>query len=60
MQAIVLSAREQAAVLAGLRLIQAIETENLSQDIMDIMTDGGTLNALAPDDIDELCTRINR
>lgn len=53
---------ELAAVLAGLRLLQKHleDGPSLPDGIQDILTNGGTLTSLAPEDIDELCLRMNR
>ncbi len=52
-----LDARELAAILAGLRIIQA---QGVPDEIDDVATDGGAFDVLDDDDIDDLCERINR
>lgn len=60
-----LDAAERATVLAGLRALQHYLTHGVWPDpvrtraIIDVATDGGTLTNLAPEDIDELCERLN-
>ena len=62
-----LSRRELAAILAGLRLLQAQYSpeagerpnENAGADIQQIATDGGTVQPLSSTKIDELCERLN-
>ncbi|BCJ91831.1 hypothetical protein IZ6_25660 [Terrihabitans soli] len=51
--------RELASILAGLRLLQQTHVLSLSNDIINIMTDGDQLVPLSPAEIDELCERIN-
>ena len=59
--------RETAAVLAGLRMLQArrlgvvtIAGSDLEASIDDIETDGGGLEAMGADEIDDLCERLNQ
>jgi hypothetical protein len=57
-----LDEREAAAVLAGLRLLQAELANNGGQglgDISDVLDNSGTVDPLEPDEIEELCERIN-
>ena len=54
-----LSREELAAVLAGLRLLQATEDEDLSPGITGIFTDMGRLPGLTGEEINELCERLN-
>lgn len=58
--------RESAAILAGLRLLQAlrndeITTKDADMDVAidDIESDGGNFEVLTSDEIDELCERVN-
>lgn len=53
--------RRVSVVLAGLRLVQALdELRHVPCGIEDdILTDGGTLEPLDADEIDELCERLN-
>lgn len=57
----ILDNREFAAVLAGLRLVQAElpRSEFLPQGVHDIFDDGETLTPLTEDEIDTLCERLN-
>ena len=48
---------ELAAILAGLRLLQA--TPALPEEIEEIATDCGDFQRLDPEQIDDLCERIN-
>jgi hypothetical protein len=56
-----LGERELAAVLAGLRLVQAEmgRGEFLPQGVHSIFDDDGTITPLDTDEIDALCERIN-
>jgi hypothetical protein len=59
-----LDERETAAALAGLRLLQReIESPDygswFGSDIQTIYTNDGQLEGLDPDEIDELCERLN-
>lgn len=55
-----LDARELAAVLAGLRLLQnTLDPRPGAEDVADILTDSGRLDPLDADAIDELCERLN-
>lgn len=58
---ITLDRQELASVLAGLRLVQAelARGEYLPQGVHDIYDDGGTIEGLSDDQLDELCERIN-
>ncbi len=57
--------RENAAILAGLRLLQAMRenrlgtTAQIDRDIDDVESDGGSLEVLSVEEIDDLCERIN-
>lgn len=57
-----LNHRELAAVLAGLRLIQAElpRGEFLPQGVQSVFDDEGTLEPLSVDEIHTLCERLNR
>lgn len=61
MTTITLNTRELAAVLAGLRLVQAElpRSEFLPQGVHDIFDNGGTITPLTEDEIDSLCEAIN-
>jgi hypothetical protein len=51
--------RERDAILAGLRMVQqAIEGNAPAMD-EDVFTNGGDHEGLDPDEIDELCERLN-
>lgn len=52
-----LTKRELATVLAALRHWQASDVYNI--DLLDISTDGGTLEALTAAEIDDLCEELN-
>lgn len=56
-----LSARERAAVLAGLRLLQSYLADDLRapEGIDLILTDGGAFRPLSIEAIDDLCARLN-
>lgn len=63
----VVTDRQLAAILAGLRLYQALQasgptaiTAEVINDVADIGTDGGSLKALTAEQIDVLCERLNR
>ena len=60
----VLGGRELAAVLAALRMLQGemeAEANDGNQFLAgDVLTDGGTLDPMTPNEIDALCERINR
>lgn len=51
--------RELATILAALRCYQATDDGHGNLSLYDIATNGGTLDALTLDEIDELCERIN-
>ncbi len=51
--------REITSILAGLRLLQSTPFHQLPDDILQIVTDGGILEALSNDEIDDLCEKIN-
>lgn len=55
------SEREVAAILAGLRLIQAElpRGEFLPQGVQGIFDNGGDIEPLSEDEIDELCEKVN-
>lgn len=57
------SPQELGAILAGLRALEAINTANLNlktfEGIKDVATGGGEFKALTPEEIDDLCIRIN-
>jgi len=62
--AVALNDREISAVLAGLRMLQyaidnATSYGGLHEDIIDISSNGGTLEPLGSEEIDELCERVN-
>jgi len=53
--------RELGTILAGLRLWQEyLQEKEFSPDHMDIATNIGMFEPLSPDEIDELCERINQ
>jgi hypothetical protein len=53
--------RELGTILAGLRLWQEyLQSKEFSPDHMDIATNIGMFEPLSPDEIDELCERINQ
>jgi hypothetical protein len=56
-----LDRRSTAAVLAGLRVLQAniVNLPEIDANIHDILTDGGNVEALNGADIDLLCDQIN-
>lgn len=55
-----LDEREIATILASLRAAQAVQQhEPLAPEIMDIATNGGTLEPLDDGEVDDLCERIN-
>lgn len=55
-----LDARDLAAVLAGLRLLQnKVDPRTYGEDVDEILTDGGRLEPLDLDAIDQLCERLN-
>jgi hypothetical protein len=51
--------RELGAVLAGLRTLQAGIENGLTEGVQDVMTDGGTVEPLDVEEIDDLCVRLN-
>lgn len=53
-----LNDREIAAVLAGLRMLQAAPNA-ARENVADVFTNGGTLEALSEAEIDALCERLN-
>lgn len=59
-----LDPRERDALLAGLRLLQlALENPDdggwFGEDLKNVFTNGGQHEGLDPDEIDELCERLN-
>lgn len=52
-----LTGRERDTVLAALRLWQRVERELMPE--YDIACDGGTVRPCTPDEVDELCERLN-
>lgn len=55
-----LNDRQLAAVLAGLRLLQAHAMDGYENEhILDVFTNGESFEPLTPDEIDELCDSIN-
>lgn len=58
---ITLDARQLAAVLTGLRLVQAElpRGEFLPHGVSEIYDDGGTITPLTADELDDLCEAIN-
>ena len=54
--------RELAAVLGGLRELQTIYEDfgGWPEEIADVLTDGGTFEALTTEEISELCERLNQ
>jgi hypothetical protein len=57
-----LDARELGTILAGLRMVQEYYTsaqDSLPQRLEDIATNSGEVEALEPDEIDDLCVRLN-
>lgn len=62
----IISDRKQAAILAGLRLLQAWREDkimtrdaNIDSSIDDVESDGGTHEPLSADEIDILCEELN-
>ena len=51
--------REDAAILAGLRIIQRALASGLDPAILDIATDGGSFEALSAKEVDSLCERLD-
>lgn len=49
--------RELATILAGLRLRQRCDLHDY--DLMDVATNGGQVQPLTDDEVDELCERLN-
>lgn len=59
---LIVTQREHAAILAGLRMLQRyMESERglPPGPIQDILTNGNTLKALSAEDIDRLCEKSN-
>ncbi|KPN62880.1 hypothetical protein SAMN04488527_16012 [Aliiroseovarius crassostreae] len=58
---VTLDTRQLAAVLAGLRLIQAElpRSEFLPHGVSEIYDDGGTIDPLSAEELDNLCETIN-
>lgn len=52
-----LTDRELAQVLAALRLYQRLAVH--SADLCDVATDGGSHEPMSPDEVDDLCERLN-
>lgn len=57
-EAFTLTNRQLATVLAALRWFQRTDSAETSAE-NDIATNGGTLDALSIDEIDDLCERLN-
>lgn len=51
------SREETAAILAGLRLLQRLGS--YTSEIEEILTDGGELEPLSVNEIDDLCMMVN-
>lgn len=51
--------REHATVLAALRLWQMQRERDIPGSLMEVATDGHTLEPLTDDEIDALCERLN-
>ncbi|MGD9643839.1 MAG: RING finger protein [Elusimicrobiales bacterium] len=61
-----MNARQLSAILAGLRLLQSIESEKIGShaaagfsEILEIASDDGTHEPLTGDEIDALCEELN-
>lgn len=50
--------QDLAAILCGLRIYQS-RFDELKPDLLDIATNGGECQALTPDEVDDLCERLN-
>lgn len=57
-----LTDREHATVLAALRCLQQVDSEcagDIPEDLQDIASNGGTLERMMNDEIDDLCLKLN-